>query len=59
MKKKIFTGTSRLLLRKERIRTLAQTEFHVVDGGDATTHSKETNAYTSVAATQGMPTTCD
>jgi hypothetical protein len=58
MKKKLSTAAPRLLLRKERIRTLAQTEFHVVDGGDGT-HSRETNAYTSVAATQGAPTTCD
>jgi hypothetical protein len=57
--KKSRTATPRLLLRKERIRILAQADFKVVDGGDGSTGSKETQLITGNLEGPSIPTTCD
>jgi hypothetical protein len=58
--KKSRTATPRLLLRKERIRILAQSDFRVVDGGEGSTGSKETGLITGNEDTANLPppTTC-
>jgi hypothetical protein len=60
--KKTRTKDQRLLLRMERIRILAQTEFYVVDGGDgsdtSTTNSRVYKGEPS-AVVVPPPTTCD
>lgn len=56
--KKTRTATPRLLLRKERIRILAQADFKVVDGGDESTVSRETELITGFLEGPSRPTTC-
>ena len=55
--KKSRTERPRLLLRKERIRILVQTDFKVVDGGEGSTFSVDTQLLTGPGPSR--PTTCE
>ena len=56
-------NTTRLLLRKEHIRTLALENLSIIFGGDQTTRSKETQLIskhpTSPILVDVVPTGCD